>query len=505
MYRVFIVDDEPFIIDGLYDVVDWAAFGLEITGSAENGLEALEALRDTPADIVITDISMPEMTGLELIRELRGLKPGLKFIVLSGFNEFDYIKEGLRLGIENYLLKPINFDELQETLAGTVEKLNAEDADRLFRAHDNRILRDNILSRWLSGRIAPAELAERAALLQLKLDKPYLLTAVVRTGELIAEVSHAAERMAEQIPGLIPFLDPDGDLVILILLDKPEEGKIKALETFSGLRERVVSGKIRISLGTVEELDSGAQRSYSNAKKAQEYFLVLDPPDLMDYEQLGTGSQAEEPDMAGEWQEYARLIASRNKEALLDKIEETFKRAQRLEGVTPAIIQSMAVELMIRLKMELKEIKQADQPELYREGFERVLKADTMEELAALVKEAAEVTVDALLRDVKSPVIAQVLSYVHEHYNEALSLKALSQQYNIHPVYLGHLFSKETNESFTEYINKYRIDKAKEMLKETNLKVHEIAAKVGYYESGYFYKQFKKYVGISPTDYKGLH
>lgn len=98
----------------------------------------------------------------------------------------------------------------------------------------------------------------------------------------------------------------------------------------------------------------------------------------------------------------------------------------------------------------------------------------------------------------------QVLNYIHESYNEDVSLKTLGAQYHIHPVYLGQLFHKEVNESFTEYINKYRIEKAKELLRITSLKVHEIALKVGYWETGYFYKQFKKHVGISPTEYKGL-
>lgn len=98
----------------------------------------------------------------------------------------------------------------------------------------------------------------------------------------------------------------------------------------------------------------------------------------------------------------------------------------------------------------------------------------------------------------------QVLSEIHEHYADELSLKALGARYHIHPVYLGQLFQKETGDNFTEYINRYRIEKAKELLKNSPLKVHEIARKIGYWETGYFYKQFKKYVGISPTEFKAL-
>ncbi|WP_141502648.1 response regulator transcription factor [Paenibacillus luteus] len=505
MYRVFVVDDEPFIIEGLYDIIDWSAFGLEIVGSAENGQDALEALRDSAADILLTDISMPIMNGLTLIGEARKFRPDLKVIILSGYNDFEYIKSGLKLGVENYLLKPINIDELQETLANTIDKLNTTRPDRLFSDYDIRILRDNILYRWLTGRIAPNELLERTDMLDIQLDAPYLVTAVLRTESQFEPSYEAAQRLAMQDSSMLPFVDIDGDLVIVFLLEDQVEGKIKAMSQLDNMQKRLAPSPMRISLGSVQEMGEGAPRSYAHAKKAQEYFLLLDEPAILDYDLLSEKNSIE--NTAAEpldWPPYSKLIKAKELGQLHEMIDAEFERYQSLEGVTPAYIQSMAIELMIRFKMELKEIKQADQPELYKAGFVQIMQAETIEGLAAVVKEAATLTVDSLMRDVKSPIIQLLLNYVHENYAEALSLKSLSQQYNIHPVYLGHLFQKETGETFTEYINKYRIGKAKEMLKETQLKVQEIALKVGYWETGYFYKQFKKYVGISPTDYKGL-
>ncbi|WP_169087402.1 response regulator transcription factor [Paenibacillus sp. PL91] len=505
MYRVFIVDDEPFIIEGLYDIIDWSAYGLEIVGSAENGQDALGALMESSADILLTDISMPIMDGLTLIREARKFRPDLKVIILSGYNEFDYIKSGLKLGVENYLLKPINIDELQETLVGTIDKLNTTRPDRLFSDYDIRILRDNILYRWLTGRIAPNELSERTDMLDIHLDAPYLVTAVLRTESQFEPSYEAAQRLAVQDSSMLPFVDIDGDLVIVFMLEDKVAGKEKAMSILENMQKRLAPSPVRISLGSVEAMGEGVPQSYAHAKKAQEYFLLLDEPAILDYELLtekrGIENIAAQP---LNWSSYSKLIKAKDLESLHAAIDADFELYQTLEGVTPAYIQSMAIEMMIRFKMELKEIKQADQPELYKAGFVQIMQAETIEGLAAVVKEAAALTVDSLMRDVKSPIIQQLLGYVHENYAQPLSLKSLSQQYNIHPVYLGHLFQKETSETFTEYINKYRIGKAKEMLKETQLKVQEIAMKVGYWETGYFYKQFKKYVGISPTDYKGL-
>jgi len=194
----------------------------------------------------------------------------------------------------------------------------------------------------------------------------------------------------------------------------------------------------------------------------------------------------------------------RDKQALLERIEENFEQLRKMDGITPNLLQDMAMEWLIRFKMQLKEIRHTEEPELYKDGFSRIRTSSSINEWRDIIKEMAVLTVDSLIRDVKSPIVQQVLNYIHESYNEDLSLKTLGAQYKIHPVYLGQLFHKEVNESFTEYINKYRINKAKEQLRTSPLKVHEIARNVGYWETGYFYKQFKKYVGISPTEYKGL-
>ncbi|WP_285229350.1 response regulator [Paenibacillus polymyxa] len=180
MYKVFIVDDEPFIIEGLYDIVDWSSFGMEIVSHAGNGQAALQALTSQPVDILITDISMPLMNGLDLIREARRVKPELKVIILSGFNEFEYLKEGMQLGIENYLLKPINVEELESTLSNTASKLDHTLSPQADDAYGIQILKDNILHRWLTGQIAATEFEERAQFMNLSLDAPDVAVAILR-------------------------------------------------------------------------------------------------------------------------------------------------------------------------------------------------------------------------------------------------------------------------------------------------------------------------------------
>lgn len=245
-------------------------------------------------------------------------------------------------------------------------------------------------------------------------------------------------------------------------------------------------------------------RSYTNAKKVQEYFMIYQEQNILRYDDLKDHQTNAEQGLHMNWSNYAKLIMAKDKEGLLARIEEDFGSLRQVEWISPSLLQDLAMEWIIRFKMQLEEIRHAEESELYKKHFEKIRTTSSLEELIDIMKEVAEITVDSLASDMKSPVVQQVLNYIKQSYNEDLSLKTLGALYNIHPVYLGQLFHKEVNESFTDYINWYRIDKAKELLRTSQMKVHEIARSVGYWETGYFYKQFKKYVGISPTEYKGL-
>lgn len=510
MHNVFLVDDEPFITEGLFDAVDWPAFGLEVVGSAENGEDALRRIRQMPVDILITDISMPLMNGLDLIRRAREFHPELKAIVLSGYNEFDYLKEGMQLGIENYLLKPINIKELNATLGNAVEKLNSVTVDPLLREHNVQIMKDNTMYRWVTGRISEAEFLERAGLLGISPDAPNGLAAVLRCESARPEDRERAfGRVAEAFAGnraVVPFRDIDEDIAIVAGLRAPEEDKDKLMRTLAELRRTLAAEGVpsRLSFGKAGPLRSRIGTSYEEAKKAQEYFFVYPEKEWIDYGDTQTFGRAERTEFLLDWGTYAKLLVARDKEGLAAAIGDDFERLRSREGIAPSDLQELAMELIVRFKMELQAIKHAEEPELFSLGFERAKTAADYAGLADAVRLVADRCVDSLARDVRSPVVAQVLGAIQKNYAEEMSLKALGAQYHIHPVYLGQLFQKETGESFTEYVNKFRIEKAKELLKTTGLKVHDIARQVGYWETGYFYKQFKKYVGISPTDYKGL-
>lgn len=506
MYKVFIVDDEPFIIEGLYEIVDWAELDMEIVGQAGNGLEALEALKHIPADILVTDISMPKMNGLDLIRQARELHPELKVIVLSGFNEFDYLKEGMMLGIENYLLKPINLEEFKATLNTVAEKLNASKSPFVdLNEQSILILKDNIMYRWVRNQIKPPEFQERADLLGIRLDKRYVLVSLLRSKELSQSLFEAVLHQLWGKEGVIPFRDVEGNIVLVYNFDELEQGLEEIELTNHQLMSVLLSYRpLRMSIGSAQEMEAEPFLSYTHAKKAQEYFMIYPERNILHYDQLKGHQDHAERSIPMNWNEYSKLIMAKDKAGLIARIDEDFGVLRQMQGISPEILQELAMEWIIRFKMQLEEIRHDEEPDLYKDQFARIRTTASIEELVQIMHEVAGITVESLTNDMKSPVVQQVLHYIDQSYNEDISLKTLGALYNIHPVYLGQLFHKEVNQSFTDYINWYRIEKAKELLKHSPMKVQEIARGVGYWETGYFYKQFRKYVGISPTEYKGL-
>ncbi|WP_342436564.1 response regulator transcription factor [Paenibacillus sp. FSL L8-0436] len=504
MYKVFIVDDEPFILTGLRDILDWELLGLEIVGQAENGQEALDMLREVPADILITDISMPVMSGLECIRAVTKFCPEIKVIVLSGYDEFMYVKEGLSLGIENYLLKPINLAEFQSTLETVVEKLNVSRVDMEWSQYTASVLKDNMLLRWMRNQIDRNELSERLQLLGLPINKRFIQVALIQTEMETESFQVNTAALAESSAWFFTFWDADNDFVLVHNFEDKDAGPAE----MDALLKRMIGTcpadlRIRAAVGAIEETETTAHLSYESAKQALEFLAIHPERKLIYYEQLKERKKDLKDSLPEDWNEYTKLIISKDTPALMERID-SYLSEERMEGITPDLLQEIALDWILYFRMLIKDIRSEMERELIADVLTSIRTANSLPALSVALKNTAKKVIELLEREVKSPVVNQVLNYIEKSYGEDLSLKKLGYTFNIHPVYLGQLFNKAVGESFAEYLNRYRIEKAKEQLRTTNCKVHEIAKNVGYWEMGYFYKQFKKYVGISPTEFKGL-
>lgn len=376
MYNLLIVDDEPLILSRFDALMPWEDYGIEAIYKASGGAQALEILQSTQIDILITDIKMPGMDGLELLERIRRMNNPVSVIVLSGYNDFALAKRALTWGIENYLLKPVEQRELDGTLLSIVDKLDRKRAEDTKIREGTDLLRENIIIRLVSGSIEDTELIDRIAFLGMNFHGEYILAASVKfpndPGDY-AEMSRLASKVSDDV-NLWCAPDPDGGLIALFCWSGDE---LNPEECERRLTERL-------------------------AAFAQGYVVRF-------------GSLRRGWDQA---------------------------HASWMDAVEPA----------------------ADR-EIY-------------------------------------PIVETVKDYVRAHIGDEMSLKTLAQRYHVNAAYLGQVFKKATGGIFSGYLANMRIERAKELLTETDLRISDIARMVGYANSSYFSNQFKSLTGCYPMEYR---
>ncbi|MFX3631526.1 MAG: response regulator [Candidatus Pristimantibacillus sp.] len=518
MYKVMIVDDEPLILRGMLSIIDWNGHGLHIPLQASSGEEAIEQFLDHPVDLVITDIRMPGISGLKLIETIRSVDQNVKFIVLSGYDDFQYVKEGMRFGIENYLLKPIDVNELSATVATAVSKLELEGHRRIRSVEEKQILRTNILNRWLNHSIPIVELKQRAELAEIPLN--HRAYAVV-TGSLLrcdqagesfsSEVrneiiSDVCEVVREYAPDLlstytvVDFVDLEGDLVILF---SDPSGHLNRDVIHKELEDihRSIQERWRVdmlfSIGASVSSYSEVPESYRQAKEIQGQRMINENRIIVDGE---VHKRAPSVEFMQEHQTLMSLLVKQDRKGLQHWVDDSFGRLKEHEHASLADAQDGALEIM------LQAVKQTGRNN-FMESFTQLLRLRNVDQIKQYIQQFIGETLDAVSKkeENRSPVIRKVAQDIHTRYGLELSLKTLGQTYNVHPVYLGQLFKKEMGVGFTDYVNGYRIQIAKDLLLHSDLKGSEIAAKIGCLDPNYFYKLFTKFTGVSPSDFRSAH
>ena len=176
MYKVMLADDENLILQGLENIIEWEELGLEIVNKASNGQEAIDKFKENPVDIVVTDINMPQVTGLELLKELKKINSDVKFIILSGYDDFSYAKKAIELGVENYMLKPIDEEELEKTLKNTINKIKQEKEE-----NKSSLGKHNILIKLIKGKLDQGEIEENKECFYMNLNSERYSLCILNT------------------------------------------------------------------------------------------------------------------------------------------------------------------------------------------------------------------------------------------------------------------------------------------------------------------------------------
>lgn len=511
MYNVLLADDDPFILEGLRFIVDWASLGLEVVGAVENGLTAKAFIKKNPVDVLLTDIRMPEMDGLELIEWIRADGRDIRCIVLSGYDDYPYLHRALKLGIENYLIKSINEDELSETLQAVVDQLDHARSRR--EGAPEAVLRDNILLRWMLGRIGRSEFFDRTGFLGISERLCVFQISALRPlptpeGRAISRdfACQAAQRalQAAGMSSILSFCDLDDDVILIDSGREAPEGV--NLPRLKEALEREISGRWFLTRGNAARDFERAADSYRQAKRLMGYALMCPDAGCVLWEDaLGAGQPlppGESSDMRSRLLSGDRAfvlsaigaVCGRPYSPLRDPPDALFAFALR----TSVAIVDAAAERGVSLPEPFKTI------DMLQDAIRGIRTANA---LLAWLHEAADIYFSRYEggRRGFSPLVNRALDHIAQHYQEGLSLKLLANRFGANAAYLGRVFTEETGDSFSSYLNRVRIEQACRLLIETSEPVNRIAALTGYTSTNYFVNVFKRYTRNYPSRYRLEH
>ncbi len=529
--KVLIADDEYWIRENMKAVIDWEALGLELLPMAADGEDALGKMENSPADIVITDINMPYLSGVELMKGIRKRWPGTVIVVLSGYSDFEYVHEALLAGAIDYILKPLNRSKLLEVIQRAVEQALAQTRRRRERDEEQVRLKlaasmvsDRDFSQWLHDAKRQEQLQSvEARLFDYEMSFSSYRIALVKLpgfmrnlgrGELPQGVAEAVYRIKTAIEELA---DEGSRLVIhdlyhanhfLLVTEMDEtalksrlEQKLKEWALLSGVQPRVM-----ISGGYFSFRD--LRRAYDEARRCLADMPCCSGAQIGFASQAGRQSVAQRlhPDMQSQLMHAAR---QRQRERFEDLLEQTgIYRCEQDGWTVMELLHS--VNYIVWILRHLSEESMKTQQligidnllELLLDAVDR-LEFDQMRSLfGQLLDEYFGLAETSAHSDTMRSTVQRVQKYIDGHYDEALSLSTLAQHFHVDDSYLSRMFKQQVGCNLMLYLASTRIEQAKKLLMQKELSITDIAQMVGYDDYAYFSRVFKRMEGKSPRAYR---
>ncbi|MBB6734399.1 response regulator [Cohnella zeiphila] len=521
MFKVLIADDEYDIRQGLKQIIDWYEEGFVIVGVAEDGEEALELYERERPNLLITDIRMPGLNGLELARCVKEREPDAFIIILSGYDDFAYAKQAIQYGISSYLLKPVDEDELRGVLSKVKRALQAQWSSSYEQRKKDKWVHDYFFRKLVHGESIQKDIAETMKL-QTLLERHYfrvLLVELDHYGEMLLELPEseihlfrfAVRNILEDIVKTfsIGFVFEESEQRYGILL-VGEDRQLSHASIEPLLRQIVdftqVYAKMRVYVGTGMTVGHSQVivRSYDKAKSALEQTFFQ--PEIQIYH--GEAVQDFVPAWSLSWdaEKLKEAVKSGDHTNWEYGIESLFRELEDRSAPLGTIRNAIVYAILQLSRLVLAQ--EGDWNKLYRErcgNEDWMAKLKNHEDAKKKLLLLCEDVSKFILKTRETPPdveIASVVQYVRCHYWEDINLKKIAGMFYISSGYLGQLFKKETGKYYNDFINGIRVEEAKRMLRDPKLSIADIAEKVGYKNTNHFYLHFKNDTGISPGDYR---
>ena len=537
MFSVMIVDDDPLICEWLTNQISCSSMGFKVVGVANNGIEALQKLNEYNPDVVISDINMPKMDGIELLNCIKEYESGPQVVLLSDENDYPHVKQGILLGALGYILKPLDKDNLKEVMKKVFDELmmkkHEEEKEQKIK-EKMELFRERLLYDILRGKeYSFQRFDDLVSEYGLKLHRDKMVqVAIVEIGnfdekskelvksgkfyELTDKVREEITKMAEDFGGISCEIG-DMDIGILSVIIQPlndievSDFDEMSYSFFSKLLKKIkqeMDVRVTIGVGNIQKKFKEISLSYMGAKAALRHKYILGGNRVISIKEFDFDKQQK------------ILYPAEREKLLTDYImtadERVFQSVNNLfneisigsKGVLNRI--AFAANQLVYNISRYIDSQYSYIKKLY--DFNKFTDVDfTSFKSEEEIKEHFIYLVNDLLEVVKkykpgngNPVIKKACDYVLQHIDEDITLLTISNKLNLSKNYFCSLFKQETGYNFLEYVTTVKMEWAKKLLKEGNCKTYEVSDMLGYRESSYFSRLFRKYTSYSPAEYKKL-
>jgi len=533
MYKVFLVEDENVVREGIRKNILWEEYGFQYTGDAPDGELALPMIRKIQPDLLITDIKMPFMDGLSLIRIVKKEFPRTKIVIISGYDDFSYAQQAIHMGVEQYLLKPIIKEKLTEMLVEMREKIQEErqmqeyieSFKREAQEYEN-FARRRFLEQIVTGSLSVPEIYETANNLNIDIVSPYynIVLFSLSSSEYDGSVPESyTESLAAVQNSITRYLTDNPDLIFFrwnittyTVLVKGTESNIKenthkCMENISN-RCAMAGRDIRwhIACGTPVSRLSAIPNCFSEANRILSYRYLCPDEHVLSEESIlnlrnSNHSHAGIDKMEIDREHIMKFLSSGTEKEIDNFIDQLLQNAGE-EFISYSVFSKYFAMTVYFAAIKYLDSICCNSESLWLPEFRPDEDTSTIEGARKYVYRIIRQAIE--LRDRESikqqrDILRRAVDFIDRNFwDVSVSLDRVAKEVNISPNYLSAIFSQEMGQTLTEYLTSKRIEEAKRMLRQTDKLLSEIAYAVGYKDSRYFSFVFKKITGRTPSEYR---
>ncbi|MBT2654077.1 response regulator [Bacillus sp. ISL-18] len=516
MYTYIIVDDEPLIRRGMFKKLKTFSKEARFVGEADNGVDAMELIREVDPDIIFTDMRMPEMDGKTFLKTLQNNYPEKKIIVISGYSDFEYMQEAISAKVVGYLLKPFNREEIHSALQKAINLINQERAyqqklettetekEEIKYQSDLQVLNNVILG--ISKIFVP-----KSTIFQKFGDgHKFTLFTLYSTNSLVDYLNDPVFIQKIKSNGFIHIPNTDNRNICFFLFyyeknvrDLQQLISLKCNLLYEGISSVIPKNSIFLGISKTKKTLLQLNEAYTETISALNNRLVTDINQILFYKEGQTTF-----DILN-WEKTDELlfhIESGNYDKVLELTTDYFNFICEIPSLTILSLKNLCNDMIHEVRNMLSNYFDTITRDSHSSSFDSMLETafdieaikfyffQVLPSLTEVFKEKNIYGSENLIENIKT--------YITKNYNKEITLNKLSTLFYINPSYCSYLFKEKTGENFNDYVNRIRIEKAKLLLKSSSDKVYKIAKSLGYDNTKYFFRVFKKVTGYTPEEYR---